>query len=278
MKKILSCLLCMLLLVSALPAMADTDYAALTNEELRAAYQAIITEMAGRTAPEKATPVTDAEITFRNMAWGVSATEFTANMEAAGVYAKPKKATIYSWERTNLPETDVSYASMPSDRGFVYTVKPTDFSVAGVPVSKIEAYFTYGYDDENVYDTPEQSSLIHAAYKFDDVVDRQATFAILHQKLCGLYGDVPVQQSTKSSSSHTAYHDYAIWYGPNDTALLLHYNTYLKPDGTVYDGYVLHFGLYYGKSNSVQLIKELDAAVAREELESIMNAGSTDGL
>lgn len=278
MKKLASLLLALALLSCCLPVLAETDYTSLTESELRAEYQAILTEMGKRIAPEKAALTTDQEITFRGMPWGISATAFADTMKQSGVSASARARTIYSWERENLAKSEVAYASRPDNRGFEYSVSPSDFTVAGLPVSKIAAYFTYGFDDDNVYDTPDKASLFHAIYHFDGVADKQSMAAMLHQKLCALYGEVPMQQSTNSYSNYTCYYDYAIWYGPDDTALLLCNSYYLNSDGTPHDGYTTYFSLHYGKSNSVQLIDELNAAVAREELEAFMESSSSDGL
>ena len=277
LKRIVALLLCAMMCMPHL-ALADTDYAALSDEELRAAYQSVLTEMAARAAGDAAPVTAPAEITFRGIPWGTSATEFADLMAKDGVNGSARKGDVYSWERRNLAECVITYAAMPSDRGFAYRVRPSALAVAGVPVSEVEAWFIYDFDAENVYEEPERAQLVHASYEFSDVADRQAMLLLLHEKLCVLYGETPLLHATDPSSSYTEYLDYAVWYGPNDTAVLL-YNFYvLKADGTPQTGYTTYLSLHYGKSNSVQLFEALDAAVAREEMEEAMESASFDGL
>ena len=91
MKKLLALLLCALMVLGGLPALADTDYAALSDEELRAAYQSVLTEMAARAAGDAAPVTAPAEITFRGIPWGTSATEFADLMAKDGVNGSARK-------------------------------------------------------------------------------------------------------------------------------------------------------------------------------------------
>lgn len=264
------------LLVSA--ACADNPYASMTDEELNLAYQQITEEMNARTMAKTQTQPQEGDITFRGIPWGTSATEFAAVMKEAGVSGSASKQMIYSWERINLAEGVVTCTTIADDRGFVYRVTPKNFSVAGVPVSEISAYFTYGYDAETVYTTPEQSSLYHAVYSFDGVADPLATADVLYQKMCSVYGETPRMMATKPKSNFTGYYDYAIWEDGNGNAVLLINTYYLNTDGTPYTGYVWNLDLCYGKTNSVELIDAVTQAMAREESEAMAADSSVDGL
>lgn len=239
-------------------------------------FRQMMDAMSGGAAAETETEEAGSEIMFRGMPWGTSATDFITAMQSAGVSGSASASRIYSWERLDLPGGTIQYASMKDDRGFEYSAYPDGFMVAGLPVSEIRAYFTYGFDDETVYTTPDQSGLYHAIYSFDGVADRQATADMLYEKMCIVYGETPRMLATKQHNGFTGYVDYAVWEGENDTVVMLMNAYYLEPDGTPYDFYIAHLDLCYGKSNSVELIDAVGEAVAREEREAVTD--NLDGL
>ena len=132
---------------------------------------------------------------------------------------------------------------------------PSGLKVAGINVEFLVAYFMYGYDDEAVYSDPNRSSLYLAEYTLAPS-DAEAAFAALQGKLSELYGE-GVQTDAGT-----------VWYGPGNTGVRL----LIDPHEA---GQLI---LSYGRTNSLELFSDLRAAMAREELEAVLDADGSDGL
>ena len=219
-------------------------------------------------------------ILFRGMPYGVSYTDFCARMEADGLKSSGTGTTVTSWE-VYYKSGDLENEEKLEKGGFKYTAKsiPPDFQVAGFGVKSLTAIFLKAFDEDSVYDDMGRATLLKATYTFS-VTDVRASYDILKEKLSGLYGG----GEEKSGSTHwvstggnyTEYVMYTVWYGDDHTGVILvrHYEIY--DDGNRPKSDTLW--LCYGASDSVQKIRDLRDAVAREEMEISSDMDNVDGL
>jgi hypothetical protein len=185
---------------------------------------------------------------------------------------------VYSWENGEGRDADDSLVKL-ADAGFYYCTYD-DTVVAGIPVDMIYAYFLYSFDANNLYKEENESQLYYAYYSFNPV-DIESAAPILEEKLSGLYGKG--QKKSDSSdviniggNNYTKYMDTVTWYGANDTALRLYIEH--KYDKVTKQTEYTDLRLYYGKSNSVEMINAVKDAMARDEVKKMQNDDSTDGL
>ena len=115
------------------------------------------------------------EILFRGIPWGTSATEFVTLVQAdnlgGSVY---DDYTLYSWENGEKKNMDNSVASL-KDAGYRYYSYP-DATVAGIPIGRIDAYFTFTHDNTQIYRDESDSSLYYAEYSLAPVADSSCPF------------------------------------------------------------------------------------------------------
>lgn len=281
MKKMLAMLLCWVLLSGAIPVYAEGMLLPeeLTTSELTTLYGNILSELGRRSIKTTQEKLTDSEILFRGIPWGVSATQYVELMREQGINCSISDTwNCYSWEFTPSGGELEATNSM-SDAGYTCNASSLDVKVGGYNIRSIEADFLYTYDADNVYTGEDKSSFYRAIYYFD-VVDPASTFEILRGKLSSLYGEgVSEKTSTGYWSTGGDFHEYSewtVWYGHNDTGVVLWRNyQILDSDGSVKKDSVR---LQYGKTNSLIVMAELEAAQAREELEEAMNPSDVNGL
>ena len=213
------------------------------------------------------------EILFRNIPWGSSITEYIAAIGNDKISGNASKIhTIYSWEIKKDNDMDESELRI-EDGGYYVSSYPKNFTVAGIPVGNIYAYFMFTYDDDAVYTEEEKVSLYKAEYDLEPI-DIAETFPILSEKLTGLYGQgKKAHGSQKYLNGFTEYYETITWEGANNTGVRL-YMCYREEDGK--KDY-RSLSLTYGKTNSVNLFNNLIAAITREQKKEMLK-DNTDGL
>lgn len=268
MKKWIALLLTVVMMLGVTAA-AEMNYADMETSELYQIYNAVLEEILVRSQPiERPEATTDTEILFRNIPWGASTQQFNDAMASLGI--TPRYTADYdvpSFEKDFYWTGTLKSLYTLVDGGFFSNPQAKDLSVAGFPVSYLGAYFTYDFDDVDVYKDEARAELYLAYYYFKPV-DYGTAYDVLASKLNQLYGAGEIHASTSgwsgSSGSYTTYTNWIVWQGANDTAVCLWYNYDQYEDGRVEDQELY---LYYGRSNSVDLLRELEAAMAREQLE-----------
>lgn len=222
------------------------------------------------------TALAETEILFRGIPWGVTPSEFTDAMASIGLKPSYKRSDMPSFERDFYWTGTLRADYTLEDAGFFTNPSVKALNVAGFPVNYMGAYFCNSFDEEIVYEDQEHAQLYLAYYKFNPV-DYSTSYDMLAGKLNQLYGEGEVHRASSSWSgsrgSHTTYTKWIVWQGANDTACCLWYNYDVYDSGAV-ENEQLH--LYYGRNNSVEMLKALEAAMAREELEQA--AGDMSGL
>ena len=276
MKKIVALIL--MLLMACSTALAETDYASMETNELYQIYEDVLAEILRRSQPvDRPEATTDEPITFRGIPWGSTPAAFTDAMAALKITPSYRNNDMPSFEReARSGSLNATYTL--DDAGFNCVPGPKDLTIAGFPVSYVGAYFHYGFDNENVYEDQEHAQLYMAYYVFKPV-DYATAYDTLAVKLMQLYGQGEVHEDSyrwhhmNTDEYSTEYTNWIVWTGADDTAALLWHNYDLYESGAVEDSKLY---LYYGRNNSVEMLKALEAAMAREELEQA--AGDISGL
>ena len=277
MKKIIALLLALTLLMCS-AALAETDYASMETSELYQIYEAVLAEILHRSQPvDRPEATTDEPITFRGIPWGSTPAAFTDAMAALKITPSYRNNDMPSFERESRSGSLNAIYTL-DDAGFSCTPGPKDLTIAGFPVSYVGAYFHYGFDSENVYEDQEHAQLYMAYYIFKPV-DYATAYDSLAIKLTQLYGQGESHEDSyrwnhlSTGEQSTEYTNWVVWTGADNTSVLLWYNYDLYESGAVKDAKLY---IYYGRSNSIELLKALEAAMAREELEQA--AGDMSGL
>lgn len=278
MKRLFAILLSCLLLCGF--AFAETDLSSLTAEELAALYADVVFEMNARVIPPETTPVAGyaEEITFRDTQWGMSPDAFRELMANIGLSGRVREGDAWSVE-LDYEKCGFYYMHQLDGHAYYYAVSPDNMTVAGFKVKEICAYFMETFDDEEVYTDQANTALYKAYYNFGDIMDYPATYEMLKVKLNSIYG-IGESYSAQANlgSDRTQYQNTTVWYGANDTMVILLDYHVMYDNGTLYTGYVPMIRIYYGKSNSVQMLKDLENAILREQMEEALSDDSNDGL
>ena len=273
MKKIVALIL--MLLMACSTALAETDYASMETNELYQIYEDVLAEILRRSQPvDRPEATTDEPITFRGIPWGSTPAAFTDAMAAVGLKLSYKIDDMPSFER-EMNWTGSLYSLYTlDDAGFFTKPSTKNMTVAGFPVTSMGAYFLYGFDEENVYKDQDHARFYMAYYQFDPV-NFAAAYDTLTIKLNQLYGQGEVHPETIGwvTINQRGVFTWGVWTGADHTAVCLIYR-YARNNDDSRDDERLY--LYYGRSNSVDLLKELEAAMTREELEQA--AGDISGL
>ena len=245
---------------------ATVDLSSKTNDELTNLYQSILTELLNRTVKNTAAnKSTSSPILFRNMPWGTTYQSFSDLLRADGVTGGSFYDSYgsYSFEFEISDYGGITGIYRLDDAGYKYSNSSVkNLSVGGFPVSSIEAYFLFGFDDNAVYSEKNDSVLYKAVYSFK-VADGEGAYTVLAAKLSSLYGN-GITKSDSSGVWSTAgdYHVYThctVWFGANDTGVVLcrEYQISDATNSLISD----KITLTYGKSNSLELFNNLKAAM-----------------
>ena len=246
----------------------------LSLDELYILYGNVLREIGERNMIQTDVEITcEGEIKFRGFAWDIDAQSFEDTMREQGIHGSSKETTLESWET----ETSFSY-SLPAarlkDGGYKYSATQTGINVGGYEVDTVDAFFLHTYDDDGVSDKKSDSNLYYAAYWFSSVLDKQAAYNDLVLKLSSLYGTPQKFNESKSGTERTEFCQIAYWYGANNTGVRLWY--YYRTDNKTNEVLFSNMILKYGRTDSIVMLKALEAAMAREELKSAQ--GNVDGL
>ena len=282
MLKKAAALLLALLLALPCAALADSiDLDGMSSEELYTLYGRVLERLmalgAERPAP---VPTVETKIQFRGMDIGAACSVFTETLAAEGIKGAFREGDVASWEAFYKSGDLVSEKTLDTG-GFTFTSKSlaNNFTVAGLSVDKITAWFMLSYDDAAINYAREDAVLYKAMYNFS-AMDANAAYALLSQKLSALYGKglsyTETRHGTFGGDEYTAVTDWTCWYGADNTAVRLQKTVETFDVGSRAKSQSLT--LTYGLSNSGALITGLQAAIAREELQQAMDMNDTDGL
>ena len=255
---------------------SESFYSSLDTEKLYQHYYSTLAEILHRSNPSVTIPQTGTtEILFRNIPWGVNPERYLSELSSIGYKPSIEKATMRSFEAGFWSDT-IKELYEVEEAGYKAKVSTKDFLVAGYPVTETGAYFSYGFDENNVYFNQSNSHLYLAYYEFDPV-DFASAYESLTKKLEYLYGSgTPHSESSgwiTGNLHNVAHTEWIVWYGKNDTAAYLWYNYRQYDDGRKYNE---KLSLYYGKSNSISTLQNLKAAMTREQLKE--SASDLSGL
>lgn len=283
MKKFVSAFLVTVFLLAMFPAQAEEsiDLSCLTTPQIIDLYFNVLSELKIREfssmTDEKAN-IGDSEILFRKVPWESTPEEFSSLADLPS-YKSSSASKSYSWERRGTDVGSSLYSL--SDAGIYVFCHPDKFSVVGIPVESVYAYFIYDIDNNGMPIKDDTSARLYKAEYSFDPIDMAATYEILEQKMEGLYGCGEEYEHVQSvwnltGNDYKEYNIWHVWYGANNTGVYLKMEYHVDSvDGTIeFENLVL----VYGKSNSLVMLSELETAFAKEELENMISIDDTDGL
>ena len=270
MKKMLAVMLSLILLLCACPVSAETDidFSSMTSDELAHVYQQVLTETLKRGFPsDKPETAGEKAITFRGIPWGTTYAEAKDLLSADGISFNLKKEDCRSWEADFYWTGKVAAKYSFEKSGYFGNPSCSGMTVGGFPATYLGLYFLKGYDDNDVYEDEEHAQF-YLAYYYMKPVDMAGAYDVLCGKLSQLYGEGKERYETSSwsgsSGSHVTHTKWTTWYGAEDTGVYIWYNYEKYENGSIEDETMY---IVYGKSNSIELLQGLEAAMAREQLE-----------
>lgn len=282
MRKLLGVLLAVLLFLSAIPVQAESkpDLTKMSITELTSLYTDVLAEIKARTFSEAAsTPgnISDEEILFRKIPWNSSPDEYSSLVGISSLRG-PSETSCYSWEWKGN-DIGSSLHSLSDSGVYVYAF-PKDFSVAGIPVESVYAYFLYSIDNDLPVREESAARLYKAEYSFE-AIDMAAAYEMLKGKMENLYGSAKKNENVTnvwnlSGNDYEQHDEWYVWYGKNDTGVYL--KTQYQIDSVDATIKYTDLKLVYGKTNSSALLSALEASFAKEEMEQMMNNDNNDGL
>lgn len=221
------------------------------------------------------------EITFRGIPWGSSMAEVEKALDLEYFYSYDD-ASMLKWR--SVCEYDYSYA-YDHPAGWSASSYGSDaLTVAGYKACPT-IYCAYGLsDDGKVLRGRAESIFYLGGYEFD-VVDCDAAYRDIKEKLTGLYGEgveeVTVEEGFYYTDSGNGSFDYEVrkttWANSNGTGIKLHAVVSELNDPAIYTN---SLSLWYGKTDMDDYLDELQAAIHREmvEAENASRSASVDGL
>lgn len=204
-------------------------------------------------------------ILFRGIEWGSSYTEVLAQFPAEiRFFNTSYDGTSYNVRYKMLDESRHYYDGNVSRKASAYSSSLENLNVAGYELSDLDLCFAWiPGDDGLIVEDDDHTALFFAEYEISPK-DLDAAYSDLTAKLSSLYGE-PV--STKTSG-FTIKETYTVWYGGNNTMLVL-----LKEE---YSSGSKYIKIRYGTTDGdTWLQTAYDALILKESLETVSNI---DGL
>ena len=189
MRKIICIFVTLLLFLYVVPVYAENnpDLSKMTIKELTNLYSNILSEIKTRSFSEAKTKpanIGDEEILFRKIAWDSSPEEYSSLVGISSLRG-PSETSCYSWEwKGNDIGSSLHYLS---DSGVYVYAFPKDFTVAGIPVGSVYAYFLYNIENGLPVKEDSSAKLYKAEYSFE-AIDMAAAYEMLRGKMENLYG------------------------------------------------------------------------------------------
>ena len=207
---------------------------------------------------------TDKEILFHGIPWGISVNTLVNHLKerkipisSSNVYAD---SDMRFWGSQFMSITEDHFDST----GYEISIYDYDdrIQIAGYSVLNVDLYAHYGIIDGEISFDADDSEYYFCSILFsvgDDMVE--GVYSDLLRKLTNLYGNCATNTAIPNSAEST----YAVWYGDNNTAVMLYRN----------DEYQ-YVSLYYGKTDSEQKLREVRRLVIEHEFQSV--ADDSTGL
>lgn len=202
---------------------------------------------------------TDKEIMFHSIPWGIGLDELSAQLKQRGI---PNNgihagADMHFWDYQFLSITE---DHVDSTGFYMYFYDYDDkVKIAGYPVRSMYFYSHYGITDGRISLDANDSE-----YYLVDV-----SFAASDEMVVGIYSDL-LTKLTKLYGTciegTTREYTHAVWYGANDTAVMLYRSA----------GEYQYVCLIYGKTVSKQDLLDLRRLVIEHEIQSV--ADDSTGL
>ena len=232
------------------------------------------------------------EITFRDIPWGSNVDSVLSMLYGSDWQEGYLISEAYISPLGNGFFTEEFGESYCFNGGFEWKdLRDSYFVVAGHNVAYTSFTFTYGIEDGVLSLAPEDSQLVKAEYTFG-VTDKFLVYNDLKTKLTSLYGEPKLLRTEEPSFNFDTYaectdiRDACLWYGENNTAVLLSMN-WKTSDGVTEEkfGYIGENAIYlsYAKTDipdRIDIINEcLKQEAVRTEQETVsQNTNNTDGL
>lgn len=221
-------------------------------------------------------------IAFRNIPWGSSQTEVEKVMDEEGfdIWVQ-NDYRVRRWDGIEQLQNWNHTDDMPC--GWHINAYNHDLIVAGYNVRRIESYCVYGTSENGEISQSKDDALFYIGVYTFDVIDQEAAYEDLKEKLCSIYGKC--EEKTKNGNGFHfgtggsgEYHytaRIATWNGDDETSVKLYcYTSDYEQDSDI------RVSIYYGKTDMDEYIDFLQAKMKADALQTERDSRSTskDGL
>lgn len=202
----------------------------------------------------------DKEFTFLGIAWGsdISAVKETLNEQGLSHYYGNYFVRVPDWDFKNQILLGM-YETCSDDYGeslFCYSFE-NGFNIAGYSPDNISFHFLY---DSASYSKDNPRTVLVDTIIYFNIHDPYEAYKDLKNKLTTLYG-----QPTTYQSSDMQYDYLSVWYGSNNTGIILQ----CSMSKTNKDAYLVR--LTYGKTNTRKMIDSLTDVFSKIEQSNARN-------
>lgn len=223
-----------------------------------------------------------AEITFRDIPWGVSMSEVEKAFAKKLFFTHDEYQMRY-WSNIEQ-DFDLEHIGDYPSGWYGYSAALGELRVAGYDALPI-MFCAYGLSsDDKVLRDKDKSVFYAGGYAFA-VIDHESTYFDLREKLTGLYGDgiekIDDGEGVYSAVNGNGTYHYesrcTTWIGDNNTSVKLYCHLNDADDSMIGANTI---SLWYGKPNADEYLEKLQNVIHREKLleEQANRSGDISGL
>ena len=148
-------------------------------------------------------------------------------------------------------------------------LKAFPVTIAGYPINNSWATFVFDCVEEDINTNVEDTNFIYACVVFD-TLNPQYVYDDLARKLSGLYGEsesiiakvIETTRYPQTGETSTNFCDYSVWYGANNTAVLLEYRYEIMDDSSLRKDDSVR--LIYGKTDGKEKVVAIETLIKKK--------------
>lgn len=148
-------------------------------------------------------------------------------------------------------------------------LKASPVTIAGYPIENSWATFVFDCVDEDINTNVEDAHFIFACVVFD-TLNPQYVYEDLARKLSTLYGEsesviaksLSTTRYSQTGETSINFCDYSVWYGANNTAVLLEYRYEIMNESSLRKDDSVR--LIYGKTDGKEKVKALENLIEKK--------------
>ena len=228
------------------------------------------------TEPEKV------EILFRDIPWGTTSKDVKQLLKESN-----SSASTSIWEKSYVlyPSTmlDIGISSSDGVQEGGNVLYAHNLTAGGYDIQMAQLHFAYTLKNGKI---DRATDSLYAALYYFDVVEHEAVYKDLQQKMSDLYGSGKESSKTKSgwiaAGDYSGRYEYTVkqitWYGDNNTFVTLQWVSSTNQADSIQNN--CGVSMLYGKTDAKSMLDNLEKALEQEKANADKEnaTGNSDGL